>query len=100
LTTASISTLTQGQAPGKLDDDVRTVRGDRLTPLTLAEIEVDGRPTTVVITEIEPDPFAEPSHRRPLCPVAPCSLPDRPTRHPEVKPFRPGIDWDPAHRGD
>lgn len=43
------------QTPGKLDDDVRTVRGDRLTPLTLAEIEVDGRPTTVVITEIEPD---------------------------------------------
>ena len=25
------------QTPGKLDDDVRTVRGDRLTPLTLAE---------------------------------------------------------------
>jgi hypothetical protein len=38
---------------------VRTVRADRLTALSLAEIEVDGRPTTVIISEIEPDPFAE-----------------------------------------
>ena len=36
-----------------------TVRASMLKPMGLAEIEVDGRRTTVVITEIEPDPYAD-----------------------------------------
>src|SRR5664279_4067932 len=32
-------------------------RADRLERLSMARIEVDGRLTTVIITEIEPDPF-------------------------------------------
>jgi hypothetical protein len=39
--------------------DVRVVRADRLEPMTRAELEVDGRLTTVIITEIEPDPYAD-----------------------------------------
>ena len=38
--------------------DVRVVRADRLEPMTRAELEVDGRLTTVIITVIEPDPYA------------------------------------------
>jgi len=37
-----------------------TVRADRLERLSMARIEVDGRLTTVIITEIEPDPFSDP----------------------------------------
>jgi hypothetical protein len=89
------------QTPGKLDDDVRTVRGDRLTPLTLAEIEVDGRPTTVVITEIEPDRRSpSPSTAVPFVRWRRVASPTGSTRYPKVKPFRPSIDWDPLHRGD
>jgi len=44
---------------GERDGGMRTVRAGRLKPLSLAVIEVDGRPTTVIITEIEPDPFAD-----------------------------------------
>ena len=35
------------------------VRADRLEPMSWLSIEVDGRLTTVIITEIEPDPFAD-----------------------------------------
>jgi hypothetical protein len=44
---------------GERDGGMRTVRAGRLKPLSLAVIEVDGQPTTVIITEIEPDPFAD-----------------------------------------
>jgi hypothetical protein len=36
-----------------------TVRADQLEPLSVARIEVDGRMTIVIITEIEPDPFSD-----------------------------------------
>ena len=36
-----------------------TVRASMLKPMSLAELEVDGRRTTVVITEIEPDPYSD-----------------------------------------
>jgi hypothetical protein len=37
-----------------------TVRADQLERLSMARIEVDGRLTTVTITEIAPDPFSDP----------------------------------------